>query len=148
MIIYLGTDHNGIELKKHILNYLKLSSYQVIDEGDLKVNPDDDFPVFATKVVNAMKVSSDNDPRGILICGSGQGMCMAANRHKDIRAALCWNVVEARASRNDDNSNVLCLSARSTTTKEAELIVNTWLNTSFAGAPRFIRRLRELDELG
>ncbi len=147
MQIFLGSDHNGLDLKKHIYQILKNGNYDVQDKGDIKFRPEDDFPVFASRVVNAMRITDDKDPRGILICGSGQGMCMAANRYKGIRAALCWNIIEARSSRNDDNSNILCLSAKSTSTKEAEGIINTWLNTSFAAAPRFIRRLKELDEL-
>jgi len=148
MIIYIGSDHNGLDLKKYLSNYLKLGNYEVEDMGDEHLDPNDDFPVFASKVVNAIKLSDDRDPRGILICGSGQGMCMAANRYKGMRACLCWNVAEAHAARNDDNSNILCLSARSTTPKEAETITNTWLNTVFASAPRFVRRLNELDNIG
>lgn len=147
MKIFLGSDHNGIALKQALKQYLEISGHQVIDEGNTKLNPEDDFPMFAAKVVNAMLSSPEKDPMGILICGSGQGMCMAANRYKGIRSALCWNVAEAHAARNDDNSNVLCLSSRSTTNNEAEKIVNVWLSTPFAGAPRFIRRLKELDQL-
>lgn len=148
MKIYLGSDHNGIDLKTHLKQFLERSGYEVIDEGDSKLRPEDDFPIFAAKVVNAMKAGDESDPKGILICGSGQGMCMAANRFRGIRAALCWNSSEAHAARNDDDSNVLCLSARSLKLKEAEAITTVWLNTAFAGAPRFIRRLKELDELG
>ena len=147
MIFYIGSDHNGKELKDHLLAYLLRSNYQVIDKGDKKFDPTDDFPLFSAQVVNAIKQSEDADPRGILICGSGQGMCMAANRFKGIRAALCWNIQEAHSARNDDNANVLCLSASSTSQDEAEAIVNVWINTAFAGAPRYIRRLKELDDL-
>lgn len=147
MQIFLGSDHNGLDLNQHIYKYLSLGGFEILDLGDTKLDPNDDFPLFASKVVNAMKISNDEDPRGILICGSGQGMCMAANRYKGIRAALCWNVAEAYAARNDDNSNVLCLSAKSTSAKEAEAIINAWLHTPFAGATRFNRRLKQLDEL-
>lgn len=146
MKIYLGSDHNGINLKKHLAVYLKNSGYEVVDEGDEHLDPADDFPVFASRVVNAMRADK-NETRGILICGSGQGMCMAANRYKGVRASICWNVQEAHAARNDDDSNVLCLSARSTSARAAEPIVNAWLSTAFAGAERFKRRIRELDEL-
>ena len=106
------------------------------------------FIIAAILLVNAMLADENVNSRGILICGSGQGMCMAANRFKGIRASLCWNVDEARAARNDDNSNVLCLSSRFTSIEDAEIIVNTWLTTAFDEAPRFIRRLSELDKLG
>jgi ribose 5-phosphate isomerase B len=95
-----------------------------------------------------MRGDGDLDTRGILICGSGQGMCMAANRFKGIRAALAWDQEEARAARNDDDSNVLCLSARYLDFDKTIGIVHTWLMTPFAGATRFKRRIQELDELG
>lgn len=147
MLIFLGSDHNGLDLKRQVKSLLERAGHDVVDEGDQKLNPEDDFPVFAARVVSAMLASDEKEPRGILICGSGQGMCMAANRFKGIRAALCWNTQEARAARNDDNSNVLCLSARSTDEAAAEEIVSVWLSTPFSGATRFIRRLKELDEL-
>lgn len=148
MKIYLGADHNGFALKNELYKFLLKGGYDVIDTGDLELDPDNDFPVFAGRVVSAVLADDDRDARGILICGSGQGMCMAANRFKGIYASLCWNMAEARSARNDDNSNVLCLSSKSTDTEKAEAIVNTFLTTPFAGAPRFKRRLAELDQLG
>lgn len=148
MRIYIGADHNGFVLKNHLYDFLLKGGYEVIDVGDTKLDPNDDFPQFASRVVSAMLADDDRDARGILICGSGQGMCMAANRFKGIYASLCWNMTEARSARNDDNSNVLCLSARSLDNHQAESIVNTFLSTPFAGASRFKRRLVELDQLG
>jgi ribose 5-phosphate isomerase B len=145
--IYLGADHNGFELKARLGEYLNKNGYTIIDEGDSVLNQDDDFPQFASRVVAAMMADSNHDVRGILICGSGQGMCMMANRHKGIRASLCWDESEARAARNDDDSNVLCLPARFITQKRAESITEIWLKTAFAGASRFKRRIREMDEL-
>lgn len=148
MNIYIGADHNGFEYKQKIIQFLKKSSYEVIDSGDSVLDINDDFPQFASKVITQMRIDSDPDVRGILLCGSGQGMCMAANRFKGIRASLCWNISEARAARNDDNSNVLCLAVRSTPYKEMEHIIATWLRTPFAEATRYKRRLIELDNLG
>ncbi len=147
MKIYIGADHNGYDLKRQIREFLVSAGYQVVDSGDQQVNPTDDYPQFASRVVSALLADKDRDSRGILICGSGQGMCMAANRFKNVRACLCWNIAEARSSRNDDDSNVLCLSARSLTLEKSVPIITTWLNTSFAGATRFKRRIQELDEL-
>ena len=147
MKIYLGADHNGFELKRHLLAYLQRAGYDVHDEGDLTPDPDNDYPLFAAKVVMAMRGSDDTDARGILICGSGQGICIAANRFKGIRAAVCDNQAEARSGRNDDDTNVLCLPARVVNRQEAEAVVRTWLETAFAGAARFKRRIRQLDEL-
>jgi len=148
MKIYIGADHNGFELKKRLLTYLQRNGYSVSDEGDLTLDPQDDYPQFAAKVIMAMKASEDSDPRGLLICGSGQGICIAANRFKGIRAAVCGDVEEARAGRNDDDTNVLCLPARMVNGDQAESILKTWLETGFAGAARFKRRIMELDELG
>lgn len=147
MKIYIGADHNGFQLKRQLLEYLTRSGYAVSDEGDLTPDPDDDYPLFAAKVVNAMRASDDAEPRGLLICGSGQGICIAANRFKGIRAAVCDNTDEARSGRNDDDTNVLCLPARVVATAQAESIVKTWLDTAFAGAPRYKRRIVQLDEL-
>jgi ribose 5-phosphate isomerase B len=148
MKIYLGADHNGFGLKARLSEYLRNAGYEVVDEGDKQFDAADDFPQFAARAIAAIKASDDLDPRGILICGSGQGMCMAANRYKGIRASLCWDETEARAARNDDDSNVLCLPARHVGINHAETIVKTWLETAFAGAPRYRRRIREIDELG
>lgn len=148
MKVYIGADHNGFDMKEKLMQELVLAGYQVVDEGDRELNPDDDFPQFAERVVKAMKASDDPDPRGILICGSGQGMCMAANRFKGIRASLVWDVHEAHAARNDDDSNVLCLPARSITPTEGVKVAEAWLATPFAGAARFKRRIKELDTLG
>lgn len=127
---------------------LQMAGHEVIDQGDVTVDPNDDFPQFAAKVVQALLGANDPAAKGILICGSGQGMCMAANRFKGIRAALCWNVNEARASRNDDDANILCLSSRYLSLEESGSIMATFLGTQFAGAPRFQRRIQQLDELG
>ena len=148
MKIYIGADHNGYELKRSLLEELMNAGYTVVDEGDQRLKPDDDFPEFASRVIAAMKSSDDDDARGILICGSGQGMCMAANRFKGIRASLVWSSEEAHASRNDDDSNVLCLPSRYITTPDAVHLAEVWLSTPFAGAPRFKRRIKALDKLG
>jgi len=148
MKIYIGADHNGFELKRQIADFLRRSGHEVVDEGDAKLQPEDDYPQFAARLVTAMKTSDEQDPRGILICGSGQGMCMAANRFKGIRAALCLDAAEARMARNDDDANVLCLPARLLTFEQTQPIISAWLSTPFAAAPRFKRRLRELDDLG
>jgi len=148
MKIYIGADHNGYDFKQQLADKLKLAGHEVVDAGDVSRDPDDDFPKFAGEVVHAMLGDADHEAKGILICGSGQGMCMAANRHKGIRASLCWNLAEARSARNDDDSNVLCLSSRYTDFEDAYAIVNTFLTTPFAAAPRFKRRLEQLDQLG
>jgi ribose 5-phosphate isomerase B len=149
MKIFIGSDHNGFRLKKRLLEHLDKAGYETIDGGDDHLNPDDDFPVFASRVVTAMLASDDPDPRGILLCGSGQGMAMAANRHRGIRAAVCWDREQARLARNDDDANVLALPARvlEDHPHNVSVIVETFINTPFAGAERYKRRIKELDAL-
>jgi ribose 5-phosphate isomerase B len=146
MKIFLGADHNGFDFKRTLAAQLTRSGYEVVDEGNDRRNPEDDYPQFAGRTAHAL-LAEGEDARGILVCGSGQGICIAANRFKGIRASLCWSVEEARASRNDDDCNVLCLPARYISLEHAEAIVAAWLHTPFAGAARFKRRIRELDEL-
>lgn len=147
MKVFLGADHNGFEYKRQLAEALKLAGHEVIDAGDKELKADDDYPQFAGAVAHELLAGNDPEARGILVCGSGQGMCIAANRFKGIRAALCWNQAEARAARNDDDCNILCLSSRYTSLDEAGSIMATFLATPFAGAPRFSRRIKQLDEL-
>lgn len=152
MKIYLGADHQGFHLKEDVFAYLAKRGYDVEDVGPQVLDPDDDFPLFAQRV--ALKVLGNeekDDPRGILICGGGQGVAMAANRFKGIRASVIWDAFEAKMTRYDNDSNVLCLPARIFKELDEEAwegVIETWLSTEFAGAARFKRRNAELDELG
>lgn len=148
MTIYIDSDHNGYAMRKELAAYLHRSGYEVVDVGTPEMDPNDDFPFAASRVVSAMRTSSDPHAKGMLICGSGQGVCIAANRFKGIRASLCWDNREAISSRNDDDCNVLCLPARMISLEKAKAITHVWLTTPFAGAPRFKRRIVQLDELG
>lgn len=145
MKIFIGADHNGYELKEKIEDYLKELGHEVVDKGDMALRPDDDFPMYAAHVATA--VLAEGDSRGILLCGSGQGVCMAANRYKGIRASLVWDEDEAQSSRNDDDANIICLPARKIDFKKARQLIDTWLDTPFAGASRFQRRIKQIDEL-
>ncbi len=146
MKIFIGADHRGFEARKAVKAYLISAGYDVEDDSAATLNPDDDYPTFAYKVVVKMHASKDKEPRGILICGSGQGMCMAANRFKGIRAALGYDEKTIRSARNDDDANVLCLPAELIEAGSFEDLVHTFLMTPFAAAPRFIRRIQEMDE--
>lgn len=149
MKIYLGADHQGFALKEQVFAHLAKRGYDVEDVGDKELNPKDDFPEFAQ--LAALKVLGDEDPdaRAILICGGGQGMCMAANRFHGIRASVIWDAYEARMTRNDNDSNVLCLPARVLNNDETAWkdILDTWLTTPFANAARYKRRNAQIDEL-
>jgi ribose 5-phosphate isomerase B len=147
MKIFLGSDHNGYHLKEKVFAYLSKRGYDVQDVGDREMDPEDDFPQFAQAA--AIKVLGEDDARAILLCGGGQGMCMAANRFHGIRASVIWDEYEAKMTRNDNDSNVLCLPSRILENDDTawQAIVDTWLETPFAGAQRFVRRNRQLDEL-
>lgn len=146
MKIFIGADHNGFRLKEHLELYLKSLGHTVKDVSGNKLDPYDDFPIHAAKV--ATNVLSTPKSRGILLCGSGQGVAMAANRYKGIRASLVWNKEEARSSRNDDDANILCLPANEFNKLDfVKEIVDIWMNTPFDGAIRFVRRIKEMDAL-
>lgn len=146
--VILGADHNGFHLKNELAAFLRGRGYEVIDLGPHVLDPADDFPAAAANVSAAVLASKARYVRGILFCSSGQGVCIAANRFKGIRASLGYDQESVRSARNDDDSNVLCLPARELTIRKAESLVMTWLNTAFAGAARFKRRIKEIDELG
>lgn len=148
MKIYLASDHGGFELKntlrEHLVHKLK---HDVEDLGPDTLDPKDDYPQFAYRVTTKMLGDEDPEVRGILVCKSGQGMAIAANRVRGIRAVVAWNEEEARVSRHDDDANVLALAANFIDTDEAIKITETFLKTKFAAAPRFVRRIEEIENL-
>lgn len=148
MKIYVASDHNGFRLKEQVLSFLSNIGIENVDIGEKELDPSDDYPVYAKQAALSVLSSDDEDPRAILLCASGQGMCMAANRFKGIRAAIGWDSFEIKAARNDDDSNVLCLPAKllEGDSDKWQDIIMVWLNTPFAGAPRFIRRINQMDE--
>lgn len=150
MKIFLASDHRGFEIKAIVKKHLLSSGYIVEDDGDDKYDANDDFTIYASKAVNNLLSSDDSDAKAILVCGSGQGMVMAANRFKGIRAGLGWSVEAARGIRNDEDSNVLALpsnlASRPNGQQEILDIIDAWLKTPFAGAARYIRRNQELDQ--
>lgn len=137
MKIAIGCDHGGIDLKKVVLPLLKELGHEVSDQG---TNSTDsvDYPRFALAVCDM--VAKQTCDRGILICGTGIGMSMAANRNKAIRAALCHDIYTARMSREHNNANILCLGARVIGPGLAEEVVKAWLATDFAEG-RHLRRI-------
>lgn len=149
MKIYIGADHKGHGPKSLLLEYLVKAGYEVEDVGDKQFDPEDDFPVFASAAAQKVIGSDTKDTRAILICGSGQGMVMAANRFKGVRAGLGWSIEAAKSIRNDEDSNILALPSElfEGNSQKAFVIVETWLNTPFANASRYIRRNQELDNL-
>lgn len=149
MKIFLGSDHQGFHLKERVFAYLVKHGYDVEDVGDKTLDPNDDFPEFAQAAALQIIGSNNPDPRGILLCGGGQGMAIAANRFRGIRASVIWDAYEAKMTRNDNDSNVLCLPSRMLDVDDNvwQGIIETWLNTPFAAAVRFKRRNAQIDEL-
>lgn len=148
MKIYIGSDHMGFHLKEKVFAYLSKRDYDVEDVGGKTLDPSDDFPEFAQAAALQVIGSEDSDPRAILLCGGGQGMAIAANRFRGIRASVIWDAFEAKMTRNDNDSNVLCLPARVLQDDDKcwQGIIETWLNTPFAGAVRYKRRNAQIDE--
>lgn len=149
MNIYLGADHQGFHMKEKVFAYLAKHGYNVIDVGGKELDPNDDFPDFAQMAATKIIGDDSKDPRAILLCGGGQGMAMAANRFRGIRASVIWDAYEAKMTRNDNDSNVLCLPSRILEDNEEawEGIIETWLNTPFANAARYKRRNAQIDEM-
>jgi ribose 5-phosphate isomerase B len=146
--IYIGADHRGYELKNKIAAYLAKRNYPVEDVGAHEYDGGDDFPTFAAAAALKIIGSDDDDPRAILICGGGQGMAMAANRFKGIRAVVIFTTNDAKLSRKDNNANVLSLSANQFDDNDDwQAIVETWLKAPFDGAERYTRRNTQLDQL-
>lgn len=141
MKIYLGADHAGFRLKKLLIKFLIKKGYDIEDLGTNN-SERTDYPVYAKKVTS--KVLKNRNNRGILICGSGTGMCIAANRIKGIRAVAAYDPYTAKMARHDNDSNVLCLRGRYFDSLKALSIVNIWLKEKFSGLPRHKKRVNML----
>ena len=128
--IAIGSDHGGYEYKKQIVSHLKEKGYECVDVGTYSTDSCD-YPVIARTVTT--KITTGEADRGILICGTGIGMSIVANKVKGIRAALCGDTFSARASRAHNNSNVLCLGERVIGINLAMDIVDIWLESKFEG---------------
>lgn len=142
MKIIIASDHGGIELKKQLIKYLKNKKDIDIIDGGTNSKDSVDYPIYGFKAAEAVK--NKEADRGIIICGTGLGISMAANRIKGIRAALCHDTYLAKMSKLHNNSNVLALGGRTTEYKKALDIVETWLSTKYEGG-RHERRLKMLD---
>lgn len=136
--LVIGSDHGGFVLKEVVLAYLKKNGYEAHDIGCF-ANESVDYPVFADLVCE--QIIQGTADKGILICGTGIGMSMAANKHTGIRAALCSEQYTARMSREHNDANILCMGERVTGPGVAEEIVHTWLTTPFEGG-RHQRRIQ------
>ena len=144
MIVAVGADHGGFILKTYIVEFLKILGHEVHDLGAFSEKPSD-YPDFARTV--SQEILSKRADRGVLICGSGVGICIAANKFPGIRAATCHDTFSAHQGIEDDNINVLCLGARVIGIELAKDIVKTWISSSFSKAERHRRRLKKVQEI-
>lgn len=143
--IYLGSDHGGFAGKEHLKAWLVARGEQVIDLGPVTLDPEDDYPIFAGAV--AGQVSSHPDGLGILLCRSGQGVSIVANKYPGVRAAVAWNAASGQSARLDDAANILCLPSDFLSEQELELITQAFLDTVPGDDERFVRRVREITRI-
>jgi len=142
MKISLGTDHAGFEVKNNIINFLKSLGHEVIDCGTFSKDSCD-YPDFAKEV--AMNIINGKSDKGVLICGTGIGMAIAANKIKGIRAGVCWNVETARLISLHNNANIICLGARFLYIEEMFDMIKMYLETKFE--ERHSRRILKISEM-
>lgn len=146
MVIYIGADHRGFNLKESLKNYMKESGYTAVDLGDERYDENDDYVDFSVKV--AQKVSGDSfNGKGVLICGSGVGVDVVANRFPGVRSALAISTDQVLKARSDDDVNILSIAADFTDEDTAKKMLSIWLQTPFSGEERYKRRLNKLKEL-
>lgn len=144
MKIYLGADHRGFNLKETLKKWLSRKGFSVFDFGTNSKNSVD-YPDFAWPV--AEKVSREKNSRGIVICGSGQGTAIVANKAKNVRAALVWTIKGAKETREHNDTNVLSLPADFISALLAQKIVKSWLSTPFSNESRHQRRLKKIRQI-
>ena len=144
MKLVIASDHAGFSLKEEVRAYLAKTGHEVLDLGAFKCEPQDDYPDFAERVGEAIK--DGEAPRGILICGSGVGVSIAANKIPGIRAAMCYDEDSARNSREHNGANVLTLGGKKISDGQMREIVRVWLSTDLT-EERHRRRIAKIDAL-
>lgn len=143
--IYIAADHGGYQMKEKLKKYLESKNFEVVDMGPFHYDPGDDYPAFAFEVAKA--VAGDEKSVGVLLCRSGQGVCIVANKVAGIRACLAWNEEVAIESKNDNHANVLCLPSDYIDNKEAEKIADAWLDADPSSEERHKRRVQEISAI-
>jgi len=142
MRLGIAADHGGFELKTRLMGLLETAGHEVVDFGADKLEPGDDYPDFVIPLAKA--VSENEVDRGVAICGSGVGACVAANKIRGVRAALITDMFSAHQGVEDDDMNVMCLGGRVTGFALAWDLVTTFINARFKNDERFRRRLNKI----
>lgn len=143
--VYLGADHRGFGLKEKIARWLFESGREFTDLGADILDPKDDYPIYAERV--ASMVANNKNSLGILLCGSGVGVEVAANKIDGVRAGIGKSPGQVKAGRNDDNMNILVLAADFTEDEEAKRMVEVFLKTKFEAKERFKKRIEDIKRL-
>lgn len=144
MRVAIGADHAGYELKKEVVDVLRSAGHEVLDFGTNGPEPVD-YPDYARFVCTAIR--NGEADRGVLLCGSGAGVTVAANKMRGIRAALCHDAYTAHQSVEHDNVNVMCIGTRVIGPALAFDLLHAWLAATFSGEQRHLRRLAKIDEI-
>jgi ribose 5-phosphate isomerase B len=145
MIVALGCDHAGFALKQGVAGAIRAAGHEVLDCGAFELTPDDDYPDFAAAVARA--ILAGRAERGVIVCGSGVGASVAANKFRGIRSALCNDTFSAHQGVEDDSMNVLALGARVIGPSLAAELVGAFLRAEFSGAERHRRRLQKIADI-
>ncbi len=145
MKVSIASDHAGFELKESLKSYLTVQGHEVIDAGPASFQPGDDYPIYTAPAVEM--VSSGHADRGIVICDSGIGVDIVANKFPGVRSALVHDEEVAKTTRMHNDTNVLALGAMFLDDDKARRIVKNWLETEFSGAERHARRIREISDI-
>ena len=145
MRIYIGADHRGFDLKEKVAQWLFEWGYTFTDMGADHLDPEDDYTVYAEKVASV--VGKEHGSRGVLLCGSGVGVDVVANKLDGVRASLGKSADQVRAGRNDDDMNILVIAADFTKENEVKEMVKAFLETKFAGKSRFKKRLSDIKKI-
>lgn len=142
--VYIAGDHAAVEMKKELMAFIRTLGFEVENFGT-DTSDSVDYPVYAGKVATA--VQNDPDSLGVLICGTGIGMSLAANKYTGIRAAAVSEVFSAKMTREHNNSNIVCIGARVIGIETAKMIVEAFLTTPFEGGERHVRRISMIEGL-
>lgn len=142
-MIYIASDHAGFKLKEKVKKFLGKKKIGFVDLGAREFDRNDDYPNYAFRVARKVRGTKN---KGILICGTGQGMCIAANKVRGVVAAPVWSLATARHAKEHLNADIICLGARFGNERDVGRIVSAWLNSRFKGG-RHLRRLNKVRKL-